>query len=124
MMVKKPEDVAQAFAEAFNSGNIECVLEFYETNAVMAPERGKLAQGTAALRDALNTFLAVGGKMTMKSRYCIQTGDLALTSLDWTLRASTGDGNKEELHGSSIEVIRRQPDGRWLYVIGHPHGAE
>jgi ketosteroid isomerase-like protein len=77
MMVRKPEDMAQAFAEAFNSGNIESVLEFYETNAVMAPERAKLAQGTAALRDALNTFLAVGGKMTMKSRYCIQTGDLA-----------------------------------------------
>lgn len=124
MIARKPEELADAFAEAFNSGNIESVLEFYETNAVMAPEEGKLAQGTAALRDALNRFLAMGAKMTMKSRYCIQTGDLALTSVDWTLSAPTPDGKKEDTRGFSIEVIRRQPDGRWLYVIGHPHGAQ
>jgi uncharacterized protein (TIGR02246 family) len=124
MLVKKPEDLAQAFAEAFNTGNIESVLEFYETNAVVTPEEGKQAQGTSALREALNKFLGLRGKMTMKSRYCLQTGDLALTSLDWTISGSTGDGAKEEIHGYSVEVSRRQPDGRWLYVIGHPHGGQ
>jgi len=123
MLVRRPEDLAQAFAQAFNSGNIESVLEFYETNAVITPEEGKLAHGTSALRVALNRFLGLGGKMSMKSRYCLQTGDLALTSLDWTISASTGAGAKEETHGFSVEVSRRQPDGRWLYVIGHPHGA-
>ena len=124
MLVTKPEDLAQAFAQAFNSGNIESVLEFYETNAVVTPEEGKQAQGKSALREALNKFLGLRGKMTMKSRYCLQTGDLALTSLDWAISGSTDDGAKEEMHGCSVEVSRRQPDGRWLYVIGHPHGAQ
>lgn len=83
-----------------------------------------MAEGKAALRDALKGFLAVRAKMTMRSRYCIQAGGLALTSLDWTLNGSVPDDKAVEMRGFSIEVIRRQPDGRWLYVIGNPHGGE
>jgi hypothetical protein len=27
------------------------------------------------------------------------------------------------MEGESAEVARRQPDGRWLYVVDHPMGA-
>jgi ketosteroid isomerase-like protein len=124
MPVTKPEDMAQAFAEAFNSGNIESVLALYESNAVMVPEAGKLAKGPAALRETLTGFLTIKGKITIQSRYCIHAGDLALTSLDWSLRGSGPNGQPMEMQGTSMEVIRRQSDGRWLYIIGHPYGAD
>jgi ketosteroid isomerase-like protein len=28
-----------------------------------------------------------------------------------------------DVQGASAEVIRRQPDGTWRYVIDHPFGA-
>jgi len=28
------------------------------------------------------------------------------------------------LSGNSTEVVRRQSDGTWLFVIDNPHGAE
>ncbi len=34
-----------------------------------------------------------------------------------------GDGNPVELHGTTSELVRRQPDGTWKYVIDHPFGG-
>ena len=49
MPVTRPEDMAQSFAEAFNSGNVDAVLALYESNAVVVPQPGQLASGTDAI---------------------------------------------------------------------------
>ncbi len=44
--------------------------------------------------------------------------------IDFHLTGGTDDdGNPVELHGSTAEVARRQPDGTWKYVFDHPFGA-
>ncbi len=58
--------------------------------------------------------------MTSLNNFCVIHGDVALLRADWKLVAS--DGNVI-VSGSSAEVVRKQPDGRWLYVIDHAAGA-
>lgn len=41
----------------------------------------------------------------------------------WELSRTTPDGQHSQMTGQSIEVVRRQPDGRWLYAIDLPFGA-
>ena len=124
MPVMKPEDMGQSFAEAFNSGNVDVVLALYESNAVLVPQRGQLASGRDAIREALKGFLALKGKLAIESRYCIRGGDTALTSSKWSLRGTAPDGKPIEMGGKSAEVVRRQADGRWLYILDHPFGAD
>ena len=41
--------------------------------------------------------------------------ELAATYGVWTMKAGG-----QELWGKTIEVVRRQPDGNWLFVIDDP----
>lgn len=120
MPVMKPENMAKAFEDAFNSGTPESVLELYEHGAILANASGPNAVGIAAIGQALQAFLSVKGKIRIESRFCAQTGDLALSSSQWTLRGTGPDGSAVEMKGTTAEVMRRQSDGRWLYVIDHP----
>lgn len=43
-------------------------------------------------------------------------GDLALLRADWEL---TTDDGAVVASGSSAELVHKQGDGRWLYVIDH-----
>ena len=124
MPVTRPEDMAQSFAEAFNSGKVDALLALYEPNAVIVTPSGQPASGIDGIREALKGFLALKGKLALESRYCIRAGDTALTSSKWSLRGTGPDGKPVEIGGKSAEVVRRQTDGRWLYTLDHPFGAD
>jgi ketosteroid isomerase-like protein len=54
--------------------------------------------------------------MKSTNNFCVVHGDLALLRADWEL---VGDDGRIVAAGSSAEVVRKQSDGRWLYVIDH-----
>jgi ketosteroid isomerase-like protein len=46
--------------------------------------------------------------------------DLAVLYNDWTMAAKAPDGNPFEMTGKAVEVVRRQPDGSWRFVLDDP----
>jgi ketosteroid isomerase-like protein len=121
----KPEELHSKFAAAFNSGNIDAVLAFYEPDTTLVPPpAGPPVTGLTAIRLVLAQFLALKGRMTLETKYCVQSGDLALLRGQWQLTGASPDGKPVILKGNSVEVARRQPDGRWLYGIDHLAGAD
>ena len=113
-----------AFAEAYNSGEIEQLLAFYEPDALLAPLPGRRARGEAAIREALAGLLALKGRMTSANNYCMQVGDLALLQGEWHLSGTGSDGEPIEQRSRTAELVRRQPDGSWLYLIDHPYADD
>jgi uncharacterized protein (TIGR02246 family) len=122
MNVTKPEEFHRSFAEAFNSGDVEILLSLYEPDATLVPQPGQVASGHAAIREALQQFMAVG-EMSAETRYCIESGDVALASASWQIKGTGPDGKPVEVQGTSGDIFRRQPDGRWLLAVDHPFGA-
>lgn len=120
----KPEEMHARFEEIFNAGDVEKLLALYEEEAVFVPEPGREVRGKAAIREALKAFLALNGKVDIKTRYAFTKGDIALLSCEWTLNGKGEDGKPIELKGTTAEVARRQDDGRWLYVLDHPYGGQ
>ena len=52
-------------------------------------------------------------------------GDLALLRSAWTITGTDSSGRPfEPTEHSSVEIVRREPDGAWPYVIDHPFGAD
>jgi len=43
--------------------------------------------------------------------------DRALTTNHWRMNFNNADGVKQELTGGGIEVMRKQADGGWRYII-------
>ena len=124
MDARRPEEVDAIFVKAFNAGDLDAVVALYEPGAALTPAPGKTVVGAAAIREALAGFLAMKPTMRLTARVLGESNDLALVSGRWELEGSGPDGKAVVLRGQSVEVVRRQSDGRWLFVIDNPWGIE
>ena len=114
MKVWHPEEMNPAFAAAVNSGEVENLVALYEPEALLAARPGERARGADEIREALEGLLALGGTMESRNVYCMQVDDIALLQAEWRLVATS-----LELTSRTAEIVRRQPDGSWLYVVDH-----
>lgn len=124
MKVYDPKDMNSAFADAFNSGDIENLVALYEPGAVLVPKPGQVVEGTRAIRSSLEELLALKGRMRSENQYALVHGDIALLRAEVHLVGTGPGGNRIEIHNHTAEVVRRQPDGSWLYILDHPYGAD
>ncbi|WP_245319896.1 nuclear transport factor 2 family protein [Bradyrhizobium sp. LMTR 3] len=121
MTVTEPAQMNGAFAQAFNSRNIDNMLALYEVDAVLRVDGSERSLiGLDAIAGELQRLLQAPGTMTSRNNFCVQHSGLALLRADWELR--TQDGSIVA-SGSSVELVRRQSDGTWCYVIDHAAGA-
>jgi ketosteroid isomerase-like protein len=121
--VRQPADMNAAFAAAYNSGRIEELLALYEPEALLVGQGDARRHGLDAIRAELEGLLALGGHMVSTNLYALTVGDVSLLSAEFRLEARAPDGTPRIVEGRTAEVVRRQPDGRWLYLIDHPSGA-
>jgi ketosteroid isomerase-like protein len=63
-------------------------------------------------------------ELTVTAEKTLLSGDTALVIGNWTLKAHDADGNDIDARGRYADVVRRQPDGRWLFVIDNPNGSD
>jgi uncharacterized protein (TIGR02246 family) len=111
-------DIHPAVEEGINSRDLERLVALYAEDARLVTMDGSVAEGRDAIREQYAGFLAMEGRVTVRTRHAIEMGDLALLSNEWTFRA--GD---EVMSATTAEVARRQPDGSWLYIIDHPFAS-
>jgi uncharacterized protein (TIGR02246 family) len=123
MPARKPEECDTLLAEAVNRGDLEAAVALYEPNASFVQEPGKVVTGHAAIREVMQGFLAVKPKLTIEVN-ATQSGDIALLRSKWSLSGTGPDGKPMQMGGNGTEVVRRQADGTWLFVIDNPAGAD
>jgi uncharacterized protein (TIGR02246 family) len=125
MPATEPEQIHGLFEEAFNAGDLDALMALYEPDAALIPQPGAVAEGTAAIRDALRWFLDRGGQVTLDTKLVLRAGDLAYLSNRWSLSGGTmPDGSPAELGATTAEVVRRQSDGTWLFAIDNAWGDQ
>ncbi len=120
MGAQDPKQMHEAFAKYFNSKDADGMLTLYEDDAVVVAAPGQPAAGKAAIKEALVTFLSMNATIEfLAEAEPVITGDLALTHAKWRLSPESGDS----MEGSTAEVLRKQSDGTWLYVVDNPWGS-
>ncbi len=122
MPARNPEDIDRLFAAALNARDLNALAALYEPQASLTPSPGKTVTGTAAIRAALEMFVAMKPTMTITPRVVSRTGDLALVTAAWQLEMTGPDGKPAQMTGQSIEIARQQGDGNWLFAIDEPFG--
>ena len=123
MNARTPDEIDTLFAKALNAGDLDGLVALYEPQASLMPSPGNVVTGSQAIRDALSGFLAAKPSMTLTARTVAQTGDLALVTALWKLEMTGPDGKPATMNGQSVEVVRRQPGGHWLFAIDFPFGV-
>ena len=123
MPVQTPQDVPRLIIDALNAQDLEAALSLYEDDAILVPEPGVLATGFDEILVALADLLALKPTGTIETKTTEITGDIALMHSPWTQVGTGEDGGKVSFSGITAEVVRRQADGTWKYVIDDPWGG-
>jgi uncharacterized protein (TIGR02246 family) len=119
-MAPGPEEIHRRFEEAFNRHDLEAVIALYEPHAVLLTNDGP-AHGLEAIREAYRRSFAVCPTIAVRTLAAVQSEDgLALLHGKWSLDGNGPDGAEIHTEGRNTELVRRQPDGRWRFVIDNP----
>jgi ketosteroid isomerase-like protein len=117
---RNPADAHAALASAFNTGDVDTVMNMYDVSGIIVPEPGKAVSGRDRFEESIKAILSIKGKMEIRTVYCLQTGDIALGRSEWRII----DGSEVKISAKGIEVMQRQADGTWKILIDQAFGAE
>jgi uncharacterized protein (TIGR02246 family) len=115
-----PAQLHELCQNAFNAANDEALAALYEEDAVFVTGPGSSITGRAAIRNAYRSFWAMKPVMRLETASLVERDDLALLEGKWVLIGASPEGDPVHFTGTSHEVVRRQPDGAWLYAIDDP----
>jgi ketosteroid isomerase-like protein len=116
--IDRPELAAKRLEIMLEAGDLDGIVELYENGAVFA-ELGATATGSAEIRSAHQRFLDAGLALTLGDTVVLESGDIALVHWSWTVLRADGS----TMNGVSAEVLRRQADGTWKFVIDNSDGS-
>ena len=118
-----PEQVLASIVEGINTGNLDALLTLYEPEAVFATQPGGLAHGLRGIREGLAGFIAMKGILDLEVTRVLEADGLALVVGVWSFAGTGPDGQPVTLTGANADVLRRQSDGSWRFVIDNPWGT-
>ena len=113
-----PEHAIEILDRAFNEGDLETVMDFYDDAAVVVPQPGIEARGKAAIRDVYGQMLQPGMVARQLKVRVLEAGGIALFISHWSLSRS-GEGEKPFI---STTVLRQQDHGGWKVIIDNAQG--
>ncbi|NOU88876.1 DUF4440 domain-containing protein [Paenibacillus sp. LMG 31460] len=122
--VMNPEDMNAAFAQAYNSGDIDNLIALYEPGGILINLTGNKDEGLEPIRKTLEELLRFKGKMVSKNIYCIPFENIALLRAHFILETVGEDGSPLQIQGHTSEIVRKQLNESWQYIVDHPFGAD
>jgi ketosteroid isomerase-like protein len=119
MTAHSPEHVVELLDLAFNRGDLEAVLAFYEDAAVVVTEPGRVVRGSAELRSFFTSVIRSGVTAKQNKTHVIEADGIALFLSRWTLQQQGPSENRTFI---ATTVFRKQDDGSWKALIDNSLG--
>lgn len=117
------KETVEKLDEAFNRRDIEAVLAFYEDDAVVVIEPGRIARGKNEIRAAFEFVFTLNGTAKQVKMKTFETDDVALFLSKWTFSATLPDGTPFMRDATATCVFRRNSAGKWLCAIDNSYGT-
>lgn len=121
----RPEECDRILLAALESGDIEACVALYEPTAVLFKKSGEVVSGLDAIRQTYAAMIALQPKFELELLKCTLSADGSIGTNRVKAKMSWKDaGGKLRNSGfHSLEVVRKQADGSWRFIIDDPYGS-
>ena len=119
-----PKELMASYVEGFNVGDVNSLIMMYEADACFVSQTGHIINGLENIRQGLQSFIDMNGKLDTKVKGVIQTSDIALVNTEWSFNGTGPDCKAVTITGKATDVLRQQPDGTWRILIDNPWGTD
>ena len=111
MLADSPEHAVELLDHAFNHGDIDAVLGFYESSAVVVTEPGRLARGTDELRRFFERVMRSGASAKQLRTHVIE-------GMEWHYSCPAGPFEQQ----AQIPMPHRRLSSQQQYSAGSQTG--
>lgn len=122
MAASSPEHAVELLDRAFNEGDLDAVLSFYENAAVVVAEPNRIVRGAIELRSFFEGAIRSGHKAKQLKIRVIEADGVALFLSRWILIPNNAGQEAETRTFVATTVFRKQPDGAWKALLDNPFG--
>ena len=125
MPAYKPEDCDRLIFEHMRNGDLDSAVSLFEPDCVFVLGDKKVIVGHAAIREALRGWIEAENLEWVEGPTAILNAsqDIAVLTGAWAATFRGEDGQLTVTKGRNVEVVRRQPDGTWRFIIDDANGA-
>ena len=118
------EEVLHSVTECINSGNLDSLMMLYESDACFAFQPGQFIKGREGVRQSVQGFVDMKGKLESKVKRVLRAADLALVISEWSFKGTGPEGNPVDIASTATDVLRQQPNATWRVIIDNPWGTD
>jgi uncharacterized protein (TIGR02246 family) len=108
------------FAAALNAKDAKAAAAAYAEDAVLIPPGEPLVRGREAIEEYWRGAIEMGGirDVSVETMDALSSGSLGYETGSFELTVDGPDGEPVTDRGRYIELLRRDPDGRWVSTHG------
>lgn len=118
------EGAARYFQNCIRTGDIEGALNSFDDEAIYITEPGKFVKGKVEIREKLEFLCSIKPDLQALRSSQFMIDDIASWVDEWSLKAILPDGTPLNIKGTSSDVMKKQKDGTWAYLVDNPYGAD
>ena len=121
MGARTPAESSALFADAVNRGDLDALIALYEPDAISQPPTPDAPiDNNASRRVFFEGMVELNPKVDLQVIRVLEGRDVAQVCGSWTLDGTAPDGSSINMSGFYADVLRRQPDGTWQFVLDNP----
>lgn len=114
-----PEDLGGLFRDRLNERDVDGLIALFEPEAVFVGPGGSQARGSDAIRKEFEAMVAANLSIDLHAGPATQSVGVAIVASTVTITSPDG----AQVTVDTVEVSRRQADGRWLLTLDSPADA-
>lgn len=120
MQARTAGELEDLFEDAYAARDAAALIGLFEDDAVVVAPDGVELRGEGAVAGLAEEFWKDDLAYVSKVTRVVEAGDVGVIVAQWSLSGT--DGHLVD-QGIGVDVVRRQPDGTWKYLIGLPGGT-